>query len=335
MANLFNIARFENPHLLWFLLLLIPIIAYYIYRTLQGGATIQVSSIEGIRSAERTAKYYLRHLPFILRCIAYSLLIVAIARPQNTEHLSSTTVEGIDIVVAIDVSGSMLARDFKPDRMTVAKEVASKFIVDRKNDRIGIVVFAGESYTQAPLTTDKSTLLNLMNEVNIGVIDDGTAIGNGLATSVNRLRESNAESKVVILLTDGVNNAGEIAPLTAADLASAYGVRVYTIGVGSMGTAPSPHIDRYGNIFFAPARVEIDEEVLTEIANQTGGRYFRATDKKSLTNIYETIDELETSKIETSDYTKYNELFGGFVLAALLLLIIEFALRFLWLRRIP
>lgn len=335
MLRFFNIEQFANPHLLWLLLLLLPIVGYYIYRTLQGGATIQISTIEGVKSAEKSAKYYLRHLPFILRCIAYSLLIVALARPQNTQHLSKSTVEGIDIMIAIDVSTSMLAQDFKPDRMTVAKEVASKFIMDRPNDRIGIVVFAGESYTQAPLTTDKRTLLNLMQEVKMGVIDDGTAIGSGLATSVNRLKNSDAKSKVVILLTDGVNNAGEIAPLTAAEIAQAFGVRVYTVGIGTMGTAPFPAIDRYGNTVIIPAQVEIDEKVLTQIANQTGGKYFRATDKKSLSHIYETIDELETTKIATTSHTLYNELFGRFLLTALLLFVAEFAIRFLYLRRIP
>lgn len=338
MLKLFNISHFANPHLLWLLLILVPMVAYYVFRTLQGGATIQISTTKGVEGAKHSVKYYLRHLPFILRCLCVSLLIIAIARPQNTEYESSSTAEGIDIILTIDVSGSMMARDFKPDRMTAAKEVAAKFIVDRPTDRIGIVVFAGESYTQSPLTTDKSTLLNLLSEVRSateGVIEDGTAIGNGLATAVNRLRDSDAKSKVVILLTDGVNNAGEIAPLTAANIAEAMKVKVYTVGVGTMGKAPMPAIDMWGNTTYVPMDVEIDEEMLTQIASQTGGKYYRATDNKSLSNIYDEINSLEKTKIETSDYTRFNELFGGFVLVATLLLILEFFVRHLWLRRIP
>lgn len=317
------------------LLLLLPMIAYYIFRTRQGGATIQVSTTSGVEGVGRSVKYYLRHLPFIMRCAAIALLIVALARPQNSEHGSSTTTEGIDIILAMDVSGSMLARDFNPDRISAAREVASKFIVDRVNDRIGIVVFAGESYTQSPLTTDKTTLLNLMSQVQSGLIDDGTAIGNGLATAINRLRESDAESKVVILLTDGVNNAGQVTPLTAAGIAKAYGIRVYTIGVGTRGTAPYPARDIWGNITFIQVPVEIDEDILTQIAHETGGEYFRATSNSTLRDVYERINELERTKIETSDYTNYNELYMGYAIIGLLLLVLEFLLRNLWLRRIP
>lgn len=330
-----EITRFANPGLLWLLLVLAPLIGYYIYRTLQGGASIQISTISGVRNAGKTFKYYLRHLPFVLRCGAIALLIIALARPQNSEYGSSTKTEGIDMMLVMDVSGSMLARDFKPDRMSAAKEVASKFIVDRKDDRIGIVVFAGESFTQSPLTTDKRTLLNLMSQVRIGVIEDGTAIGNGLATAVNRLKDSEAKSKVIVLLTDGVNNAGEITPLTAADIAAAYGIKVYTIGVGTMGTAPTPAIDMWGNLTFVPAKVEIDEEMLTQIAAQTGGEYFRATDNNSLGEVYDRINSLEKSVIETNDYTRYNELFAVYAFAALILLILEFLIKNLVLRRIP
>lgn len=330
-----EITRFANPEMFWFLLILAPLIGYYIYRTIQGGASIQISTISGVRNAGRTFKYYLRHLPFVLRCTAIALLIVALARPQNSEYGSSTSTEGIDIMLVMDVSGSMLARDFKPDRITASREVASKFIVDRKNDRIGIVVFAGESFTQSPLTTDKRTLINLMSQVRSGIIDDGTAIGNGLATAVNRLKESDAKSKVIVLLTDGVNNAGEITPLTAAEIAATYGIRVYTIGVGTTGMAPYPVQDIWGNIHFEPHKVEIDEEILTEIAALTGGEYFRATDNKSLQEVYDRINTLEKTKIETNDYTRYNELFALYALAALAVLLLEFFTKNLVLRRIP
>lgn len=296
---------------------------------------VRVSDISALNNAPRTLRYYLRHLPFVLRCAAVVLVVVAIARPQSTEKGSKTTVEGIDIVLAIDVSGTMLAADFEPDRITAAKEVASKFIVDRPNDRIGLVVFAGESYTQSPLTTDKGSLLSLLGQVKNGVIDDGTAIGLGLATAVNRLKESEAKSKVVILLTDGVNNAGQIAPLSAAEIAQAYGIKVYTVGVGKQGFAPYPFIDAWGKTRYQQAKVEIDEQILTDIAARTGGEYFRATDKRSLQEIYDRINRLEKIRIDTDDYVQYNELFVGYLLWALGLLCIEFIVRRLWLNQIP
>lgn len=334
--NIHDITRFSNPELLWLLLLLPLMVAYYIYRQRQGGATMQVSTVDWVKGAGRTFKCYARHLPFVCRLIAVGLMVVALARPQSSEYGSSTTTEGIDIVLAMDVSASMWARDFTPDRISVAKEMASKFIVDRPNDRIGIVVFAGESFTQSPLTTDKRTLLNLMQGVNIGMIQDGTAIGSGLATSVNRLKESTAESKIVILLTDGVNNSGQISPLTAADIAATYGIKVYTIGVGTKDNmAPYPTYNVWGEIVFSMAKVEIDEEMLRDISKKTGGEYFRAGDKKALSDVYDRINELEKSKIETNDYTRYNELFMGYALAAVCLLVAEFLLRVLWLRRIP
>ena len=225
--------HFASPYYLWLLSALVPMIAYYVWRTLQGGASIQISSVEGVVRAPKTVRYWLRHLPFVLRLAALALLIVALARPQDVERLSRTNTEGIDIMLAIDVSGSMLARDFRPDRITAAKEVAGSFIADRYGDRIGLVAFAGEAFTQSPLTTDQGTLQTLLARIRSGLIEDGTAIGNGLATAINRLRESDAKSKVIILLTDGVNNQGQIAPMTAAEIAKAQGIRVYTIGVGT------------------------------------------------------------------------------------------------------
>ena len=281
--------HFASPYYLWLLSALVPMIAYYVWRTLQGGASIQISSVEGVVRAPKTVRYWLRHLPFALRLAALALLIVALARPQDVERLSRTNTEGIDIMLAIDVSGSMLARDFRPDRITAAKEVAGSFIADRYGDRIGLVAFAGEAFTQSPLTTDQGTLQTLLARIRSGLIEDGTAIGNGLATAINRLRESEAKSKVIILLTDGVNNRGEIAPQTAAEIAKAQGIRVYTIGVGTEGMAPYPAVDIYGTPTGGTvmAKVEIDEKTLRSIAEQTGGQYFRATDKAKLKAIYD------------------------------------------------
>ncbi|WP_295908923.1 VWA domain-containing protein [uncultured Alistipes sp.] len=327
--------HFASPYYLWLLALIVPMIAYYVWRVRQGGAAIQISTVEGVLRAPKSVRYYLRHLPFVLRTAAYALLVVALARPQGIEQNVRTSTEGIDIMLSIDVSGSMLARDFKPDRITAAKEVAASFISDRVGDRLGLVVFAGEAFTQSPLTTDQSTLQTLLARIRSGLIEDGTAIGNGLATAINRLRESEAKSKVIILLTDGINNRGEIAPMTAAEIARAQGIRVYTIGVGSRGTAPYPAVDMFGNMTFINQKVEIDEKTLTEIARLTGGRYFRATDKEKLQAIYDEINQLEKSRVEVTERITYHELFLGWVLAALALLTAELLLSNLVLKRIP
>ena len=327
--------HFASPYYLWLLTLLVPMIGSYVWRTLQGGAAIQISSVDGVVRAPRTVRYYLRHLPFALRAAAFALLVVALARPQDVEQNVRTNTEGIDIMLAIDVSGSMLARDFKPDRITAAKEVAGSFIADRYGDRIGLVAFAGEAFTQSPLTTDQSTLQTLLARIRSGLIEDGTAIGNGLATAINRLRESDAKSKVIILLTDGVNNQGQIAPMTAAEIAKAQGIRVYTIGVGTEGMAPYPAIDMFGNLTFVNQKVEIDEKVLKAISDMTGGRYFRATDKEKLKAVYDEINQLEKSKIEVMEHISYHELFLTWALAALGLLFAEFLLSNLVLKRIP
>ena len=257
--------------------------------------------------------------------------------PQDVERLSHTNTEGIDIMLAIDVSGSMLARDFRPDRITAAKEVAGSFIADRYGDRIGLVAFAGEAFTQSPLTTDQGTLQTLLSRIRSGLIEDGTAIGNGLATAINRLRESEAKSKVIILLTDGVNNRGEIAPLTAAEIAKAQGIRVYTIGVGTEGMAPYPAVDIYGTPTGGTvmAKVEIDEKTLRSIAEMTGGEYFRATDKAKLKAIYDQINQLEKSKVEVTEHVTYHEQYLLWALAGLLLLFAEFLFANLVLKRIP
>ena len=327
--------HFASPYYLWLLTALVPMAGYYVWRTLQGGAAIQISSVDGVVRAPKTIRYYLRHLPFVLRAAAFALLVVALARPQDVERLSHTNTEGIDIMLAIDVSGSMLARDFRPDRITAAKEVAGRFIADRYGDRLGLVVFAGEAFTQSPLTTDQSTLQTMLSRIRSGIIEDGTAIGNGLATAINRLRESDAKSKVIILLTDGVNNRGEIAPLMAADIAADMGIKVYTIGVGTRGKAPYPVVDMFGNMSFQPMDVEIDEKTLEGIAERTGGRYFRATDNDKLQSIYDEINQLEKSKVEVTDYTVYHERFLALLLAALGVLLLEFVFSNIILKRIP
>lgn len=328
--------EFASPKILWLLLLLIPLIAYYIYRTRQGGAAVTVSTTAAVKRAPKSFRYYLRHVPFALRCGALALIVVAIARPQSAEHYTNTTTEGIDIVLAVDVSTSMLAKDFTPDRLSVAKEVASEFISDRTGDRIGLVVFAGESYTQSPLTTDQSSLQTLLGRISSGVIEDGTAIGNGLATSINRLRESEAKSKVVILLTDGVNNRGEISPLTAAKIAKEMGIKVYTIGIGRRGTAPYPVFDERGReVDVVNMKVEIDEKMLRDIAEQTSGEYFRATDKQTLEAVYERINQLEKSKVEVENRTTLHEEYLVFVLWALFALLLEFIINRILLNRLP
>ena len=327
--------HFASPYYLWLLALLIPMIAYYVWRTMQGGAAIQISTIQGLKGAPRTVRYYLRHLPFVLRAAAFALLVVALARPQDVEQNVSTSTEGIDIMLSIDVSGSMLARDFSPDRLTAAQDIGPKFIIARPTDRLGLVVFAGEAFTQSPITTDHVSLVNLMNQIKSGMIADGTAIGNGLATAVNRLKESDAPSKVIILLTDGVNNSGQIDPLTAAQIAADYGIRVYTIGVGSEGVAPTPTINEWGGISFVQAKVEIDEDILRQIADKTGGRYFRATDNTKLAEIYAEIDQLEKTKVEVENFVKYSEVYHFWLLLAVGLLMLEMLSRYLFLRQIP
>ncbi len=327
---------FANPNILWMALLVVPMVAYYIWRARQGGAAIRISSTDSLRKAPRTVRYYLRHVPFVLRCVVVLLLVVALARPQSAEHNTRRDAEGIDIVLAIDISGSMLARDFKPDRLAAAKDVASSFISSRYGDRIGIVAFAGEAYTQSPLTTDQGSLQTLLARVRSGVIEDGTAIGNGLATAINRLRESDAKSKVVILLTDGVNNRGQIAPVTAAEIARDANIKVYTIGVGSNGEAPYPLFDDEGNVVqMAMMKVEIDEKSLRNIAETTGGTYFRATDKESLIEVYNRIDRMEKSRVEITEFTVMHEEYLLYVVAALLLLIAEIIINRLILKRIP
>jgi len=318
---------FKNPELLWLALVLIPIVAYYVFLHKRNRAEFRYSNVASSKGAEATIKSKLIHLPFILRMLAASLLIVVLARPQSSSSWQDVTTEGIDIVMAIDISGSMQAEDFKPNRLEAAKKVAKTFIGNRPNDRLGLVVFAGESFTQCPLTTDHSVILNLFADVKSGMLEDGTAIGMGLATSVKRLKDSEATSKVVILLTDGDNNSGSIAPATAAEIAKEFGVRVYTIGVGTRGMAPMPFQDPFGRTVYQDVEVKINEELLTRIADMTDGKYFRATDNASLEEVYKEIDELERSKIDVTEYRKRKEEFLPFAIAALLLLACEVLLK--------
>ena len=318
--------EFANPKLLWLLVLVPLTILWYVLRHKKQEASMRFSDTNGFAQLPKTWKAYLRHLLFALKIAALALLIVALARPQSSSTNSTSNIEGIDIVMAMDVSGSMLARDLKPDRLTAAKNVASDFVKGRPGDRMGLVIFSGETFTQVPLTTDHGVMLNMLAEMKNGLIEDGTAIGDGLATAISRLKDSEAISKVVILLTDGLNNAGSVDPYTAAEIAKLYGIRVYTIGVGSYGTAPYPVQTPFGTQI-QQMKVEIDEKLLSAIANSTGGKYFRANNNKKLDEIYQEIDKLERSKIEVTEFRRLHEEFYPLVAWALALLLIEFLLR--------
>jgi Ca-activated chloride channel family protein len=299
---------FANPLFLWLLVIVPGIVAFYVLRQQKTSPSLQLPGLQPFEKAGNTFRNYLRHILFALRAAAITLLIIVLARPQKTDKFQNVTTEGIDIILAIDISGSMLARDFKPDRLEASKNVATEFISGRPYDRIGLVVFSGESFTQCPLTTDHAVLINLLREIQSGMIEDGTAIGNGLATAVNRIKDSEAKSKVIILLTDGVNNRGEISPSTAADIAKTYGIRVYTIGVGTQGTAPYPVQTPYG-VQYQDMPVEIDEAILKDISSKTGGKYFRATDNAKLVQVYSEIDKMEKSKIDVRQFIRKQEKF--------------------------
>ena len=328
-----NKYTFVNSGFFYLLVIPIVILTWYLLKHRFLSANILFSDTDAI-SKEITLKQRLRHLPFLLKTIVAALLIIAIARPQSSTNWEESTTEGIDIVLAMDISGSMLARDLKPDRLEASKNVAMDFIKKRKNDRVGLVIFAGESFTQCPLTTDHNVLINLFKDVSSGMVDDGTAIGMGLATSINRLKDSKAISKVIILLTDGVNNSGMVPPLTAAEIAQKFGIRVYTIGVGTEGFAPYPFQTPFG-IQYQDVEVQIDEETLQDIATLTDGKYFRATNNTSLQNIYKDIDTLEKSRIEVTEFHKKSEKFLPFSLWALVLLFLAFVLQITYLKQIP
>ncbi len=331
---MFNDITFKNPELFYLLLFLLPMVAWYLFRYRKNNASIRISGTSALSKAPVTLTHYLRHLPFLLQLTAIALFIVVLARPQSSTSWENVTTEGIDMVVALDISTSMLAMDFSPNRLEAAKKVAMEFISGREHDRMGLVVFAGEAFTQCPLTTDRAVLLNLFKDIRTGLIEDGTAIGNGLATAVARLRDSQALSRVIILLTDGENNRGEVAPLTAAEIAKTYGIRVYTIGVGSIGTAPYPVQTPFGTQV-QNMEVKIDEEMLRQISAITEGRYFRATSNMKLAEIYQEIDQLEKSRIDIKEYSRRSEEFMPFALAGLLILLLALFLKITLFRNIP
>ncbi len=326
---------FEYPKLLWLLVIPGLLVLHYIWLELaERHPHLRVSTAVPWTVKGRSFMAALRHVPFLLRIFALVMVIIAIARPRSSEQLEKVDTEGIDIMLAMDVSTSMLARDLTPDRISASKDIAIEFISQRPADRMGIVVFAGESFTQCPLTTDRATLINLMKEVQTDLIEDGTAIGNGLATAVARMKDSDAKSRVVILLTDGVNNRGEISPQMAAEIAKTYGVRVYTIGVGKEGMAPYPVMTPWG-VEVQNVKVEIDEKLLSEIAESTGGRYFRATDNTKLAEIYGEINKMEKVRTTVDSFPVYKELFVKYALLALLALLLELVLNWFVIRRLP
>lgn len=326
---------FEYPGLLWLLAVPALLVLHYIYKERTGRHPhFRVSVATPWKKGGVTYRNILLHVPFLLRIFALVMIVVAIARPRTSEEFSKVDTEGIDIVMAMDVSTSMLARDLTPDRISAAKDIAIEFISQRPSDRMGIVVFAGESFTQCPLTTDRATLINLMKEVQTDIIEDGTAIGNGLATAVARIKDSDAKSRVIILLTDGVNNSGEVSPQMAAEIAKTYGIRVYTIGVGKEGMAPYPVMTPWG-VQVQNMKVEIDEALLQEIAEYTGGRYFRATDNTKLAEIYSEINRMEKAKTTVDSFPVYTELFGKYALLALLALLLELLFNWFVIRRLP
>ena len=326
---------FEYPKLLWLLVIPVLLVLHYIYQEVaERRPHMRVSTAVPWMASGRSFMAILRHVPFLLRTFALVMIIVAIARPRSSEEMERVDTEGIDIVLAMDVSTSMLARDLTPARINASKDIAIEFIAQRPTDRMGIVVFAGESFTQCPLTTDRATLINLMKEVQTDLIEDGTAIGNGLATAVARMKDSDAKSRVVILLTDGVNNRGEISPQMAAEIAKTYGVRVYTIGVGKEGMAPYPVMTPWG-VEVQNVKVEIDEALLAEIAESTGGRYFRATDNTKLSEIYSEINKMEKARTTVDSFPVYKELFGKYALLALLAILLELVFNWFVIRRLP
>ena len=324
---------FANPEFFWLLLLLPLMLLLYWYWNKESQANVTFSSTIAFKKTKSWSDA-LYHLLFVLRMIAIALIVVALARPQtHSENAKTKITDGIDIVMAIDVSASMLSQDLKPNRFEALKKVASQFVKDRPNDRIGLVIYAGESYTKTPVTTDKSIILNALSEITYGQIEDGTAIGMGLATAVNRLKESKAKSRVIILLTDGVNNTGFIDPQTAAELAAEYGIKVYTVGIGTNGMALSPYaLNADGSIIYRMQQVDIDEPLMKKIAQVTKGRYFRATNNQKLQQIYDEINQMETTKIEEFKYTEVDEKFRWWVLVAGFLLLLEFVLKHTLLR---
>ena len=323
---------FASPGYLFLLLLLVPIVGWYVWKLRKTQASVQLSSTVSLQSQAKSVRVWMIHIPFVLRVAAVLLLSLALARPQLSNRWQSESTEGIDIMMALDISGTMLGEDLKPNRLEAAKAVATEFVLSRPNDQIGLVVFAGESFTQCPLTVDHAVLVNLFNSVKFGMIEDGTAIGLGLANAVNRMKDSQTKSKVVILLTDGSNNRGDIDPQTAAEIAKTFGIRVYAIGVGSYSDQVRVPIHTPYGIQYGTMSSEFDETTLRKIAQMTGGEYFRATDNNSLRAIYQQIDQLEKTKIRVREYSKRTEHFMPFLMAALVCLLLEAIIRYFVLR---
>jgi len=331
MSNL----EFAYPAFFWVLALLPVMVVWYIFRGRKSTSSMTLSGFENLDEKVGSSRIWLRHLLFLLRLAVVMLIVVALARPQSSNKWEQVTTEGIDIVMCMDVSGSMRAMDFRPNRLEASKDVGIEFVNARENDRFGLVVFAGESFTQCPMTTDRGVVVNFLNDINFGVIEDGTAIGMGLATAVNRIKDSKAKSKVVILLTDGVNNRGDVGPVTAAEIAASFGIRVYTIGVGTHGNAPVPVQDAFGRTITRNMPVEIDEDVLKKIAEKTDGTYFRATNNHKLREIYQQIDALEKTRMDVKQFSKKKEEYFPFLMAAMLILLFEIGLRYTIFRTIP
>lgn len=327
---------FAHPYLLLLLLVIPLMVVWYVLRYRKQKPALQFSNISFFHGLKKTFRQRTYPVLFVLRMLAVGAIIVALARPQSMLSRQEMKVEGIDIVLAMDVSGSMLAEDFKPNRLESAKKVAADFIDGRHNDRIGLVVFSGEAFTQVPLTIDHSVLLKQLFSLKSGMIKDGTALGDGLATAINRIKDSEAKSKVIILLTDGINNQGAVDPLSAAEIAALYGVRLYTIGCGSQGMAPYPFRDQFGRVHYQNVPVELDEQLLTQMAKSTNdGQYFRATSKKSLEKIFKQIDEMEKSKIDVTQYAQTKDEYLGWLILAAIALLAEILLALLYYRSTP
>lgn len=326
---------FAHPSYLWFLLLLIPYAAWYIFRRNKNYASLSVSATSPYARLGRPFRAYLLHGMFLVRCAVIACLIIILARPQVQDKWSTSNTEGTDIVLALDISSSMLARDFKPDRFEAAKNVAAQFVAGRENDNIGVVIFAGESFTAVPMTTDRSLLVNYIHDIKMGMLQDNTAIGDGLATSINRIKDGKAKSKSIILLTDGSNNTGNVAPLTAAEIAKKLGIKVYTIGIGRNGMAPYPTENAFGRIEYVNMPVVIDEATLQTIATTTGGKYFRATGNNVLADIFEEIDSLEKSVLDVRNYSHTEDDYMPWAWLAFGLLVFELVMRNTVLRTRP
>lgn len=327
--------QLAHPGVLWLFLIYLPLIGWYVWKRRTSYPSLGISTTSPFRNLRRPLRQYMLHGLFVLRLLAIGCLIIVLARPQTRDAWRTSKTEGTDMVIALDISSSMLARDFKPDRLEAAKKLAAKFINGRENDNMGLVVFAGEAFTGVPMTTDRAALTNYVNALNREMLEDGTAIGDGLATSINRIKEGKAKSKSIILLTDGSNNTGIVAPLTAAEIAKKMGIKVYTIGIGTNGTAPYPQINMFGRMEYVPMPVVIDEGTLKEIAQITGGKYFRATGNKVLAEVFEEIDKLEKTELDVRHFSHTEDCYLPWALLALGLFVLELVLRQTYLRTIP